>query len=115
MKFRQLTDHGTGLRPSLVLNIILVVGILGVFGIAHTWLGMRHHEKDKEVKRLEDVITQVQNEIRRLEVDVNHRKSNGTLCNQMEALGIRLQLMQPREAILLGSNVPAPHEAVKSN
>jgi hypothetical protein len=91
-----------GLRPTLVLNIILITLILGVFGGAHTWLGMQQQQKDREITRTQDRIQQLNNEIRRLEVDVNHSLSNGNLFSQMESLGVKLQLIKPEEIISMG-------------
>ena len=99
-----------GLRPTLVLNIILITIILCVFGGAHTWLGMQQQQKDREISKMQDRIQQLNYEIRRLEVDVNHRLSNGTLFSQMESLGVKLQLIKPEEIISLGpmaENTPA--------
>lgn len=102
-----------GLRPSLVLNILLVTVILGAFGVAHTWLGMRQQEKDREITQVQDRIQQLTNEIRRLEVDVNHRLSNGTLFSQMDSLGVKLQLIKPDEIINLAPI--AEHSSASTN
>lgn len=95
-----------GLRPTLVLNIVLVTVLLGVFGVAHTWLGMRQQEKEREITQLQNRLQQLTNEIRRLEVDVNHRLSNGTLFSQMESMGMKLQLIQPSDVVNLASSSP---------
>jgi cell division protein FtsL len=100
MKFPQLTDQSP-LRPIIVLNIMLVVIILGIFGFSHTWLGMRQQEKEKEVKRLQEQIQQTQHEIRRLNVDVNHNMSNGALFTLIEDMNLQLQRFSDDEAILL--------------
>lgn len=89
------------LRPSLVLNIVLITLIIGVFGGAHTWLGMQQQQKDREITRSQERIQQLTNEIRRLEVDVSQRLSNGTLFSQMENMGLKLQLIKPDEIISL--------------
>lgn len=102
-----------GLRPALVLNIILVTMILGVFGVAHTWLGMRQQEKDQEITQAQNRIQQLTKEIRRLEVDVNHRLSNGTLFSQMESMGVKLQLIKPDEIINLAPMTE--HSTVTTN
>lgn len=88
-------SYDGSLKPMFVLNIILVVVILGAFGIAHTWLGMRMKEKSKEVNRLQEVVQRTQNEIRRLEVDVGQRTNNGILISRMDALGVNLKLIKP--------------------
>ncbi len=79
----------------LVLNIVLVVLILGAFGVAHTWLGMRQRDKAKEVNRLQEMVQRTENEIRRLGLDIGQRSSNGALISQMDTLGVKLQLIKP--------------------
>ena len=101
MKLAKLSEAGH-LRPTLVLNIILVVLILGGFGLAHTWLGMRSHDKDKEVKKIEDSIRQLENEIRRLRVQVDPMIGNGPLCNQLAQTGIELQRIDKEKIVEIG-------------
>lgn len=93
--------YRNSLRPGLVLNISLLGVLLALFGFAHTWLGMRLQEKDKSRRALEEQVTQLGNEIRRLEVDVNHLLSNGALVSRMHEKDVRLRLINPGEVITL--------------
>jgi hypothetical protein len=94
MRIGKFTYDGS-LRPMLVMNIILVVLFLGAFGIAHTWLGMRQREKEKEINRLADIIQRTDNEIRRLDSGNRQRTNNGPLFSRMESLGVKLRHIDP--------------------
>ncbi len=88
-------SYDASLKPMLVLNILLVVVILGAFGIAHTWLGMKQKEKAKEVNQLADVIQRLDNEIRRLDSGNRQREKSGPLLSRMSSFGIDLKRTNP--------------------
>ncbi|MBP7948074.1 MAG: hypothetical protein KA004_00365 [Verrucomicrobiales bacterium] len=93
--------YRNSLNPGLLLNLALVGVLLAFFFVAHTTLGMRLHEKEKQKRKLEETTAQLGNEIRRLDVDVSHLLSNGSLVSQMKSLGINLRLIQPSEIVEL--------------
>lgn len=109
MKHPQRGAAGT-LRPNVVLNLVLITCILGVIGVAHVWLGMRRHEKERELRRLEEALQQSENEIGRLRAVVQHRSSPGTLSSQIEAMGIRLERNTDRIITLTSAEQNPPTE-----
>lgn len=104
--------HAGSLRPNVVLNLVLVTCILGVIGVAHVWLGMRRHDKEREVRRLEEAIQQSENEIRRLHAVIQHRSSPGTLSSQIDAMGIQLERNADRVVTLTNTK---DHSATEQN
>jgi hypothetical protein len=89
------------LRPEIIFCLLFICAMLTIFGLAHVWMGIRKHDKSDELKKTQDRITQLDNEIEQLEIELERMQEAGRIAIRVNEFALDLKKISPTERIVL--------------
>jgi hypothetical protein len=101
MKRRIDLIYRNKLRPEVIYCMLLGAVMLVCIGLAHVWVGLRQDDRTKELKKARQHITQLENEIRLMETELEKAQEQGRLAIQMRKFALPLEKFPGDEPIEL--------------